>query len=729
MERRLAAILVADVVGYSRLIRADEEGTIAALKTLRADLIDPKLAEHNGRIVKLMGDGMLAEFASVVDAVRTAVEIQAAVTKHNAGLPEDKRIEFRVGVNLGDVVIDGDDIYGDGVNVASRLEGLAEPGGICVSDKVYEEVRDRTDLAFEDLGEQEVKNIDRPVRVFRVLLDGEAGTSPRVSTAKKKSAKSWPAVAALVLVAAFLGGGAWWWQSQQPDFTLADPAKMAFPLPDKPSIAVLPFDNMSGDPEQEYFADGMTDDLITDLSKVSGLFVIARNSVFTYKGRPVNVRQVAEDLGVRYVLEGSVRRAGDTVRVNAQLIDATTGGHVWADRYDGSVTDIFAVQDTFVREIVAALALNLSEGEQEEIASGQTSNIEAREAFQKGWEHYLRYTAEDNASAAEHFKRAVGLDPNYGRAYSALGLAYVRGCQWRWNEELGTSTRGAFYTAVEYLTKGEEHSSSMTNVAASQIYLYDREYEKAFTEAARAVALDPNDPEAQVAMGLAMILTGRPEAGLEFVETALRLNPNHPSHYVLARATAYFSMNDLEQAAIVLGMALERDPGAVELAPLLAASYARLGRREEARAALLQWQPEASQFELQTFVLLYHFPYEWAYGAHKIGARFADGLEIAVLPLDVTVATLVETLKNGDTIERRLAALDLGRFGPTAAEAVPALIDALGEEHLGQRIVSARTLGKIGPAAVAAIPTLTAMQDDESIGAFAKQALKEIRDF
>jgi tetratricopeptide (TPR) repeat protein len=308
-------------------------------------------------------------------------------------------------------------------------------------------------------------------------------------------------------------------------------------------------------------------------------------------------------------------------------------------------------------------------------------------------------------------------------------LAYVRGCQWRWNEELGLSTGGAFDTAVQYLTKGEEHSSSMTKVAASQIYLYDHEYEKAFTEAARAVALDPNDPEAQVAMGLAMILTGRPEAGLEFVETALRLNPNHPSHYVLARAVAYFSMNDLEQAAIVLGTALERDPGALELAPLLAASYARLGRREDARAALLQWQPEANQSELQTFVLLYHFPYRWAYGVRKIGARFIDGLEIAALPLDVTVATLVETLKNGDIGERRLAVQDIGRFGPTAAEAVPALIDALGEEQQWLRIGSARALGKIGPAAVAAIPTLTAMQDDDSVGSFAKQALKEIRDF
>jgi len=729
VKRRLAAILAADVVGYSRLIRADEEGTIAALKAVRADLIDPKLAEHNGRIVKLMGDGMLAEFASVVDAVRTAVETQALVAKHNAGLAEDKRIEFRVGVNLGDVVIDGDDIYGDGVNVAARLEGLAEPGGIWVSDKVYEEVRDRTNFAFEDMGEQEVKNIDRPVRVYRVLPDGEASTLSRVPPAKKSPAKWWPATAAVVLVSAIAGGGAWWWFSQLPHVTPADPAKMALPLPDKPSIAVLPFTNMSGDPEQAYFADGMTDDLITDLSKVSGLFVIARNSTFVYKGRAVPVRQVSEDLGVRYVLEGSVRRAGDTVRINAQLIDATTGGHLWAERYDGNVTDIFAVQDGFVREIVAALALNLSEDEQQEIASGRTTNVDAREAFEKGWELYLRYTAKDNARAAEYLNRAVGLDPEYGRAYSALGMVYIRGCQWRWNKNLGMSTGAAFDTAMQYVKKGEEYSSALTKVAASQIYLYDRKFDKAFTEAARAVGRDPNDPEAQIAMGLAMITTGKPKAGLEFVEAALRLNPNRPSHYVLAHAMAYFSMNNMEQAVNVLSSALGRDPGAIELAPLLAASYARLGRRNEAQAALLRWQPEASPSKLQFLVISYHFPYKWSYEAGKTSNRFADGLDIAALPLDVTVASLVETLKNGPPAQRRYAAQDLGKFGPVAAEAVPALIGALSAESRGLRIASAKALGKLGPAAVAALPSLTALQEDEDIGAFVKNVLNDISDY
>ena len=444
MERRLAAILAADVVGYTRLMGADEAGTLARLKALRGEIIDPEIARYNGRIVKLMGDGALVEFASVVDVVACAAAIQRANAARDADLAAGDRLALRIGVNLGDVIVEGEDIYGDGVNIAARLEGLADPGGICISDIVHQSVRAKLDLAFEDLGPQQIKNVAEPVRVYRVRL--APGATGEASPAKRAWRR--PAIAAGIAVLALAAGVAVWQRPWEPKVELASVERMAFPLPDKPSIAVLPFVNMSDDPEQEYFADGMTEDLITDLSKVAGLFVISRTSTFVYKGHSVPVRQVSEDLGVRYVLEGSVRRAGDTVRINAQLIDATTGGHLWAERYDGNVTDIFAVQDSFVREIVAALALNLSESEQEEIASGQTSNIEAREAFQNGWEHYLRYTPEDNATAAEQFKRAVELDPEYGRAYSALGMVYVRGCQWRWNKELEMTAGGAFATAV-----------------------------------------------------------------------------------------------------------------------------------------------------------------------------------------------------------------------------------------------------------------------------------------
>ena len=343
MERRLAAVLIADVVGYSRLIRADEEGTIAALKALRADLVEPAIAQHHGRIVKLMGDGMLAEFASVVDAVRAAAEMQRAVAARNAGLAADERIEFRVGINLGDVVIDGDDIHGDGVNIAARLEALAEPGGICISDSVYEQVRDRVETPFEDAGEHVVKNIDRPVRVFRVGL-GAADPAP-------------PPVAAVAR------GGE---------------------TPDGPSIVVLPFDNMSRDPDQEYFSDGITEDIITDLSKVPGLFVIARNSAFVYKGKSFNVSDVCRELGVKFALEGSIRKAGNRVRVSAQLIDGAHGGHVWAERYDRDLTDIFEVQDEVTQRTVGALKITLTDAEKAVLEGSGTKNVEAHDCFIRG---------------------------------------------------------------------------------------------------------------------------------------------------------------------------------------------------------------------------------------------------------------------------------------------------------------------------------------------------------
>lgn len=327
-KRRLAAILAADMVGYSRLITADETGTLAQLKALRKELIDPKIAEHQGRIVKTTGDGMLIEFASVVDALQCAVEVQSSMAKRNADVPEDRRIIFRNGINLGDIVIDGGDILGDGVNVAARLEGLAEPGDICVSGTVFDHVKDKVDLSFEDLGQKELKNIAEPVQVYRVVLEPYA--AGRVSSEAPARRQQWqhPALAVLGVLLLAIGGFAIWNSYRQPAVASADPAKMAYALPDKPSIAVLAFDNISSDKEQEYFSDGITEDIITDLSKISGLFVVARNSIFTYKGKPVKVRQVAEELGVRYVLEGSVRRADETIRITAQLIDALTGDHL-----------------------------------------------------------------------------------------------------------------------------------------------------------------------------------------------------------------------------------------------------------------------------------------------------------------------------------------------------------------------------------------------------------------
>jgi adenylate cyclase len=612
MERRLTAILSADVVGYGRLMSADEAGTLIALKAHRKELTDPTIATHHGRIVKLMGDGALVEFPSVVEAVQCALDFQRGMAERNADILSDRRIDFRIGVNLGDVIIEGDDIYGDGVNVAARLQGLAEPGGICISGTAFDQVEGKLDCGYAFLGARHVKNIAKPVRIYRVLMEPDAIGKVTGSRRRPTPPWGWAAAAAFALLAG-VGGFAAWYRPWEPTVEPASIERMAFPLPDKPSIAVLPFDNMSGDPDQEYFVDGMTDDLITALSKISGLFVIARNSTFVYKNKPVSVREVAESLGVRYVLEGSARRSGDQVRVNAQLIDATTGGHVWAEKLDGSVEDIFSIQDKFVRNIVDELVVNLSEGEREAIARGQTSNVDAREAFQRGWEHYLRFTPKENARAAVELKKAIELDPDYGRAYAALGLVYFQcGCASDWIGALGVTSAQAEEAALRYLAEAKNRPSSFANVAASRISLYRGRHEEAFAEAARAIALEPNDPEAHIAMAWAMITTGRPQAGLEFVETAMRLNPNYPSDYGLTAGMALFAIGELDEAARQLEKAMERDPHATELVPPLAATYAHLGRRQEARDLLLSWKPGAGQRELNGIPTAYSLPYKWS---------------------------------------------------------------------------------------------------------------------
>ena len=429
MERRLAAILVADVVGYSRLMELDEVGTLTALKAHRQELIDPAISHHHGRTVKLMGDGVLVEFASVVDAVTCAVTIQTGMAKRNDAVPGDRRIELRIGVHLGDIIVEDDDIYGDGVNVAARLEGLAEPGGICLSQQAYDQVETKLNLAVEDLGPQQVKNIARPMRAYRVLHEGAVPHPAKPPKRRGLSVSQFigSAVVILLVVAGLVFG---WWQPWTPDVEPASVDAMALPLPEKPSIAVLPFANTSGDPEQDYFADGITDDLTTDLSKLSGLFVISRNSAFTYKGRAVKVRDVAEELGVRYVLEGSVRRAGDQVRINARLTDAITGGHVWAERYDRRLDNIFEVQDAITNNVVQALKLHLTEAEIDpENKEPTTSSLEAYDLVLRARKLMTRFDRKAAAKARGLLERAIELDPTYVQAYSLLGLYYFD--EWR----------------------------------------------------------------------------------------------------------------------------------------------------------------------------------------------------------------------------------------------------------------------------------------------------------
>jgi TolB-like protein/class 3 adenylate cyclase len=729
LPRKLAAILYADVVEYSRLTGEDEDATHRTLSEY-LDQIANTVEIYNGSVMHYAGDAVLARFEAVVDVLSCAAQIQLSLEARNLELPTERNVRFRMGVNLGDVIEDRGDIYGDGVNVAARLESLAETGGICISESVHTAIGNKLPFDYEFLGERDVKNIAKPVKAYHARLKpGAVLPEPSVHLKSRKPKQITIATAVITVVLIFGAGVIAWWQPWQPEEDLASIERMAFPLPDKPSIAVLPFTNMSDDPSQDYFVDGMTDDLITDLSKLSGLFVIARNTVFTYRNQPVKIRQVAEELGVRYVLEGSVRRSGEQIRVNAQLIDATTGGHVWADRYDGDSEDIFSVQDAFVREIVKALAVNLSEDELTEIALGQTSNIEAREIFQKGWENYQRYSADDNAVAISQFEKALGLDPEYERAYAGLGLAYLRACKLRWNQPLAMSTGDANLLALsnlKFLNEIKGKPSSLAKVAASRIYLYNNRYEEAVAEATRAIAQDPNDPEAYIAMAWAMITTGNPEAGLELVERAMRLNPSYPNYYALARGMAYFAMDDLDKAANVFAEVLEREPDAIQLAVPLAATYAHLGKRGDARAAILLWEPGANQHELSNIRYSYHFPYEWS-GDDSVMDRLFAGLKHAVLPLGVTVTSLIDTLSHDNEFERQEAIRILRQFGPAAEPAVPALIEVLKAEDIHTRSEAVITLGVIGPAAEAAIPFLEVLLEEEgSVGYRAANALGKI---
>ena len=538
MERRLAAILATDVVGYTRLIRADEEGTIAALKSLRANLIDPKIAAHHGRIVKLMGDGMLAEFPSVVDAVRAAVETQQAVAEHNSALPEDKRIEFRVGINLGDVVIDGDDIHGDGVNIAARLEGMAEPGGICISGMVYEAVRDRIDIPFEDLGEQEVKNIDRPVRVWR-----------------------WTADAGLVASI-----------SAKTDEPLS--------LPDKPSIAVLPFTNMSSDPEQEYFSDGVADDIITELSKFDDLFVIARNSSFSFRGKADKVQKIAAELGVRYVLEGGVRTAGKRIRINVQLIEAESGHHLWAERYNRDLEDVFALQDEISQKVASTVVGRLRVTAQERARRKPPENLQAYDYLLRG-RSIVGDTEENNLRAKRAYEKAIELDPACARAYMGLSQHHNIDEFSNWGESPERSRELSLECAVKAASLDKFDSEVQWRIGF--VYTSRGEFEEAKIYLDRALELNSNDADALTVMGVYLTAVGEANEAVDFCERAIRLNPFCPRYYLWNLATAFYCARRYDDVLAPIKDYVTRYPKFMKPRRVLAAAYAQLGRIEEAK--------------------------------------------------------------------------------------------------------------------------------------------------
>jgi len=596
-ERRITAILSADVVGYSRLMGEDEAATLAALKADRKELFEPKAAQYRGRTVKLMGDGILMEFASVVDAVRFAVEVQCAMRERNAKISEERQIIYRVGINVGDIIVEGDDIYGDGVNIAARLESLAEPGGICIRRNVRNQVRDKLDLHFEDLGEVEVKNIARPIRIFRLILDekAEAFVTPVVREVAKPERWRRPVTTAAVLLL-LVASGILWWQPWAPTVEPASVKRMAFPLPDKPSIAVLPFDNMSGDPEQEYFADGMTEDLITDLSKISGLFVIARNSSFSYKGRQVKVRQVAEELGVRYILEGSVRRVGDMVRINAQLIDATTGGHLWAERYDGSLADVFALQDKVIAKIVSAMAVSLTGEETARTVEAETDVPEAYDAFLLGWELYRRQTIADNTKAINQLEKAVALDPGYGRAYAGLAAAYWdvvnRGLEYA----VSVQWQHAFDKMEESIAKALEAPTATAYWVQAEILAAQGRFDEALVAIDHGVALEPNNPDIHVSKALILNAMGRAGEAEPAARLAMRLNPHYRPKVLRELGRALLHQERYEEAAAAFERVVSREEDNGYDFLSLAAIYGHLGSLEKAKSATQRYNKIFSEW-------------------------------------------------------------------------------------------------------------------------------------
>jgi TolB-like protein/class 3 adenylate cyclase/Flp pilus assembly protein TadD len=586
-RQRLEAILAADAAGYSRLMEMDEPATLAALERARS-VFRAKIESHHGHVINMPGDSVLAVFDTASGAVSAALAVQRALDAASADVAPDSRLRFRIGVHLGDVIENPDgDIHGDGVNIASRLQALARPGGIVVSEAVRGAVKSRVAAAFDDLGTQSVKNIAEPVRAFAVRQDGSpkpAAPSARSASKRPLPLVGWFAAAAVVLL---IAGGIAWWQHATPGREV--PAQTAAQAPPevraasgKPSIAVLPFDNMSGDADRAYFSDGITEDLITDLSKVAGLVVIARNSTFQYKGKARDVREIGKALNARYVLEGSVRRSGDTVRVNAQLIDAASGAHIWAERYDGELKNIFGLQDTITRNVVKALSVELTKDESDRVAKRGTGNVQAYDVLLQGWEHYLKQTPDDFRVAIADFKKAAELDSTYSRAYSALAAIYWESYTRYWGVALGLS-RDTQADAEQYLAKAMHDPTPLAHEVASAMLVHNQQHVEAIAEAQRAVASDPNDADGYVALAGALSFAGRPAEALDAVEKAMRLNPHYPSSYAYQRGLALFGLNRLDEATAALERAIELNRDDYWSQRLLLAIYGLTGKREDAR--------------------------------------------------------------------------------------------------------------------------------------------------
>jgi len=553
VERRLAAILAADIAGYSRLMGADEVGTLTALKSHRREIVDPAIAAHKGRIVKTTGDGILVEFGSAVDAVTCAMAVQEKMAVRTAE-GTGPHIQFRVGITVGDIIIDSDDIFGDGVNIAARVENECEPGGVYLSNSAFEQVRAKTNFAFDDLGERSLKNIDRPVRIYaaRPPLSSAPATSP--ATARK-----------------------------------------SLPLPDKPSIAVLPFTNMSGDPEQEYFADGMVEDIITALSRIRWLFVIARNSSFTYKGQAVDVKQVGRELGVRYVLEGSVRKGGNRIRITGQLIDALTGAHLWAERYDRDLSDIFTVQDELAASVTAVIEPALAAAEQERVLRKPPERLDVWEAYQRGLWHFHKYRPEENKTALTFFSQAIALDPNFAPGHYGYALA-LQWDIWHFSSRPFSEVQGTAREEAQIAVSLDDKDATAHAVLAHMM-MWGGEWEAAIAEARTAVALNPNSAFVISMLGCVLGFGGYREEALERLQQAMRASPHDPLIWLWSiwHALLQFFSRDFVAALQTLRQVVRLRPSYAPPYEYVAASLAYLGQLDEAREALECVPPQSAE--------------------------------------------------------------------------------------------------------------------------------------
>jgi TolB-like protein/class 3 adenylate cyclase/Tfp pilus assembly protein PilF len=551
VERRLAAILAADVVGYSRLMGLDEEGTLARLKAVKKALVDPTIASHRGRIVKTTGDGMLVEFVSAVDAVRGAVEVQRAMADQNTSVRRERWIEFRIGIHVGDIIIDDNDIFGDGVNIAARLEGIADPGGVCISDDAQRQVRGKVDIAFEDMGPLNLKNIAEPMRGWRLGIDARASAAPSIN----------PVVAAI----------------------------QALAPPDKPSIAVLPFQNMSGDPEQEYFADGMVEEITTALSRFKALFVIARNSSFTYKGKAVDLKQVGRELGVRYVLEGSVRKAVNRIRITAQLIDTSTGAHLWADRFDGAIEDIFELQDQVATSVVGAIAPTLERAEIGRAVLKPTDSLDAYDHYMRGIASGYQWTNESTSEALCHYYKAIELDPKFALAHALATTSYATRKLSGWVTDAAREIAETKRLAERAAQLGQDDAQVLSWSGAALTFVVG-EIDAGVALIERALRLNPNLMDAWLSSGLSRLVSGDWNLAVEHFAHAIRLSPFDPLSFLMQQgiATGHFYTGRYDEAAAWSAKSIGENPNYSSAWRVTAASNAFLGRQEQAQKAMVR---------------------------------------------------------------------------------------------------------------------------------------------